>query len=134
MSRINRILDDEKDTMQRLRLITQLLLGFSERNPGLSRIMTGHALMFEQERLQGRINQFFQRIETQLRQVMRERQLREGKGWPMDEAILASHLLSFAEGSICRFVRSGFQQKPTANFEQHWRLLSHQLEGLPLAV
>lgn len=56
ITRINLILKDEKDTTARLRLIVLLLLGFGERNPGLTRILTGHALMFEQDRLQGRIN------------------------------------------------------------------------------
>lgn len=74
ITRINLILKDEKDTTARLRLIVLLLLGFGERNPGLTRILTGHALMFEQDRLQGRINQLFERIEAQLRQVLRERE------------------------------------------------------------
>lgn len=74
ITRINLILKDEKDTTTRLRLIVLLLLGFGERNPGLTRILTGHALMFEQDRLQGRINQLFERIEAQLRQVLRERE------------------------------------------------------------
>lgn len=73
ITRINLILKDEKDTSARLRLIVLLILGFGERNPGLTRILTGHALMFEQDRLQGRINQLFERIEVQLRQVMREK-------------------------------------------------------------
>lgn len=73
ITRINLILKDEKDTTARLRLIVQLILGFGERNPGLTRILTGHALMFEQDRLQGRINQLFERIEAQLRQVLREK-------------------------------------------------------------
>ncbi len=85
-TRINRILDDEKDTLNRLRMVLQLILGFAERNPGLTRIMTGHALMFEQDRLQARINQLFERIETQLRQILRERKLREGKGFPVMKA------------------------------------------------
>lgn len=51
-TRINRILDDEKDTLNRLRMVLQLILVFAERNPGLTRIMTGHALMFEQDCLQ----------------------------------------------------------------------------------
>lgn len=49
--------------------------------------------MFEQDRLQARINQLFERIETQLRQILRERKLREGKGFPVDESILAAQLL-----------------------------------------
>ncbi|MDX1302662.1 nucleoid occlusion factor SlmA [Photobacterium sp.] len=126
-TRINRILDEEKDTMNRLRMMLQLILVFAERNPGLTRIMTGHALMFEQDRLQSRINQLFERIETQIRQVLRERKLREGKGFPVDEIILAAQLLGQVEGSLNRYVRSSFKYKPTENFDDYWQLLSAQL-------
>lgn len=68
-----------KNTSTRLRLIVLLILGFGERNPGLTRILTGHALMFEQDRLQGRINQLFERIEAQLRQVLREKECVKAK-------------------------------------------------------
>ena len=127
MSRINLILTDEKDTLLRLRLIVQLLLGFAEKNPGLTRILTGHALMFEQDRLQNRINQLFERIETQLRQVMRERKLREGKGFAQDEGLLASQLLAFCEGLMSRFVRSEFRYLPTQDFDIRWQLLTAEL-------
>ncbi|OBU09491.1 nucleoid occlusion factor SlmA [Photobacterium aquimaris] len=126
-TRINRILDDEKDTLTRLRMVLQLILMFGERNPGLSRIMTGHALMFEQDRLQSRINQLFERIESQLRQILKERKLREGKGFPIDESILAAQLLGQVEGSLSRYVRSSFKYKPTENFDDYWQLLSGQL-------
>ena len=126
-TRINRILDDEKDTLTRLRMVLQLILMFGERNPGLSRIMTGHALMFEQDRLQFRINQLFERIESQLRQILKERKLREGKGFPVDESILAAQLLGQVEGSLSRYVRSNFKYKPTENFDDYWQLLSGQL-------
>ncbi|MGL5008113.1 MAG: nucleoid occlusion factor SlmA [Plesiomonas sp.] len=127
MSRINLILTDEKDTLLRLRLIIQLLLGFAEKNPGLTRILTGHALMFEQDRLQSRINQLFERIEAQLRQVMRERKLREGKGFNHDESLLAVQLLAFCEGLMLRFVRSEFRHLPTADFDTRWQLLTAEL-------
>lgn len=126
--RINRIQNDEKDTLTRLRLTLQLLLVFGERNPGLCRIMTGHALMFEQDKLQIRINQLFEKIETQLRQILRERQLREGKGFPVNEAVLAAQLLGQVEGSLNRFVRSHFKHLPTADFDEYWLLLSAQLD------
>ena len=100
ITRINLILKDEKDTTARLRLIVQLILGFGERNPGLTRILTGHALMFEQDRLQGRINQLFERIEAQLRQVLREKKMREGEGYSTDETLLASQILAFCEGML----------------------------------
>lgn len=128
LSRINRILAEEKDTLNRIRLVLQLLLAFAERNPGLSRIMSGHALMFENERLRSRINQLFDRIETQLRQILRERQIREGKSFPVDESILAAQLLGQVEGSLNRFVRSDFKYQPTENFDQYWALLKAQME------
>lgn len=128
MSRINRILDEEKDTLQRIRMVLQLILAFAERNPGLTRIMSGHALMFENERLRGRINQLFERIEMQLRQILRERQIREGKSFPVSESILAAQLLGQVEGSLNRFVRSDFKYQPTENFEEYWALLSAQIQ------
>jgi TetR/AcrR family transcriptional regulator len=128
ISRINLILQDEKETLNRLRLILLLILGFAERNPGLTRIMTGHALMFEQERLQGRINQLFERIEAQLRQVLKERKLREGKGFSVDETLLASQMLAFCEGMLSRYVRSEFRYRPTEDFDARWPLLAAQLQ------
>ncbi|WP_413285406.1 nucleoid occlusion factor SlmA [Vibrio sp. MA40-2] len=128
MSRINRILNDEKDTLQRIRLVLQLILVFAERNPGLTRIMSGHALMFENERLRSRINQLYERIEAQLRQILRERQIRENKSFPVSESILAAQLLGQVEGSLNRFVRSDFKYQPTENFEEYWALLSAQLQ------
>lgn len=127
ISRINLILQDEKETLNRLRLILLLILGFAERNPGLTRIMSGHALMFEQDRLQGRINQLYERIEVQLRQILRERKLREGEAFELDESLLASHLLAFCEGMLSRFVRTEFKYRPTQEFELRWPVLVAQL-------
>ncbi|HGM5492888.1 TPA: nucleoid occlusion factor SlmA [Serratia fonticola] len=128
ITRINLILQDEKETFNRLRLIVLLILGFAERNPGLTRIMTGHALMFEQDRLQGRINQLFERIEAQLRQVLKERKLREGKGFIVDETLLASQILAFCEGMLSRYIRSEFRYRPTQDFDARWPLLAAQLQ------
>ncbi|MGR5133214.1 nucleoid occlusion factor SlmA [Vibrio alfacsensis] len=128
MTRINRILDDEKDTLERIRMVIHLILAFSERNPGLTRILSGHALMFENERLRERINQLFERIETQLRQILRERKIREGKSFPVEERILAAQILGQVEGSLNRFVRSDFKYHPTANFDEYWALLSAQIK------
>lgn len=128
ITRINLILQDEKEAFNRLRLIILLILGFAERNPGLTRIMTGHALMFEQDRLQGRINQLFERIEAQLRQVLKERRLREGKSFSIDETLLASQLLAFCEGMLSRYIRSEFRYRPTQDFDARWPLLAAQLQ------
>lgn len=127
LSRINTIMQDEPKTFTRLQLILALILGFSEKNPGLTRIMTGHALMFEQEQLQERISQLFERIETQIKQVLRERKIREGVAFTTDERILSSQLLAFCEGMMSRYSRSGFKYLPTTNFDTRWALLAKQL-------
>ncbi|MDF7666901.1 nucleoid occlusion factor SlmA [Orbaceae bacterium ESL0727] len=127
LSRINLILKNETNTLTRLQLILALILGFSEKNPGLTRIMTGHALMFEKEQLQDRISQLFERIETQIKQVLRERKIREGIAYTTDERILSSQLLAFCEGMMVRYCRSGFKYLPTTHFDTRWSLLVKQL-------
>ncbi|HDS3051610.1 nucleoid occlusion factor SlmA [Morganella morganii] len=128
ISRINLILQDEKETISRIKLILMLILGFSEKNPGLTRIMTGHALMFEQDKLQSRINQLYERIEAQLRQVLKEKRIRDGSSFTYDESLLASQLLAFCEGMLSRFVRSEFKYRPTQEFEARWPLILAQLQ------
>ncbi|MCP3128786.1 nucleoid occlusion factor SlmA [Shewanella sp. KJ2020] len=127
LSRINLIMDDEKDTMKRCQLVLQLLLIFAERNPGISRVLNGDALLGENERLRSRISTLFAKIETQLKQILREKTLREGKGFNLDEAILANLLLAFAEGRIAQFVRSEFKLKPTDHFDEQWTFIQQQL-------
>lgn len=125
-SRVNLILKEEKDTLTRLQLILQFILIFADKNPGLCRILTGHALMFENERLQVRINQLLDKVESQLKQVLRERKLREEKGFPIDEAILAGQLLNQIEGRLNHYVRSNFKSHPSQNFAEYWTLLVKQ--------
>ncbi|MDX1266426.1 MAG: nucleoid occlusion factor SlmA, partial [Oceanisphaera sp.] len=121
---------DEKDSALRLRYIMQLVLGFCERNPGITRLLNGDALQGEHERLLARINQLFERLETQLKQVMRERRLYEGEGFAEDEKVLANLLLAYVEGRINQYVRSQFRTKPTQHFDSHWQLLQPQLASL----
>lgn len=127
LTRINLIQEEEKDTMRRCQLVLQLLLVFAERNPGISRVLNGDALLGENERLRSRISQLFSKIETHLKQILREKSLREGQGFNLDEAMLANLLLAFAEGRIAQFVRSEFKQKPTEHFEQQWDFIQQQL-------
>ncbi|GHA13680.1 nucleoid occlusion factor SlmA [Oceanisphaera arctica] len=131
-SRINLILQDEKDSALRLRYIMQLVLGFCERNPGITRLLNGDALQGEHERLLARINQLFDRLDTQLKQVMRERRLYEGEGFAEDEKVLANLLLAYVEGRINQYVRSQFRIKPTHHFDSHWQLLQPQLAAVTI--
>ncbi|BEU05288.1 nucleoid occlusion factor SlmA [Agarivorans sp. OAG1] len=127
LSRINLIQEEQKDTLNRCQHILMLLLGFAERNPGLSRILTGDALQGEHERLRARVSILFDKIEVQLKQVLRERRLREGQGFLIEENSLATLLLAYTEGRISQYVRSEFKLEPTAQFDTHWGFLKQQL-------
>jgi TetR/AcrR family transcriptional regulator len=125
-SRINKIINEEKDTATRCQLILHLILGFAEKNPGITRILNGDALMGEQDRLRERIAQLYERLETQMKQVLRERKLREGKTLPADEGIIANLLVCYADGRINQFIRSEFTRKPTENFAEQWQFINKQ--------
>ena len=77
-SLINKILDQETDVTVRCEKIIYLVLSFSERNPGITRIIIGDVLLGENERLHARVTQFFERIESQIRQILREANLSNG--------------------------------------------------------
>ena len=119
-SRINLILADHKESLIRCHHILHVLLVFAERNPGMCRILSGDALMGENERLRTRVNQFFEKLESQFKQVLRERKLREGKTFSVSEQALANMLVSYSEGKISQYVRSGFNKKPSDDFNEQW--------------
>lgn len=123
LSRINIILTDHKEALTRCHHILNVLLVFAERNPGMCRIMSGDALMGENDRLRARVNQFFEKIEVQFKQVLRERKLREGKSFTINEQALANIIVSYAEGKISQYVRSSFTKKPSEDFSEQWQFL-----------
>jgi TetR/AcrR family transcriptional regulator len=121
---INRILEDEKDAVARCEKMCTLILGFSAKNPGISSILVGTAITGETERLHQRVDQFFERLETQFRQVLRERELTlpQAGGRPVNET--ANLLLVVLEGHLQKFVRGGFRQSPLLCWEKEWSILS----------
>ena len=121
---VNRILADEPDVVNRCQKMLGLLLGFSERNPGITRVLIGDALVGENERLRTRVGQFFDRLETQFRQVLREATLCEGLRPAASAPAAASLLLAVAEGRMSRFVRSGFKATPTSHWQEQWDALA----------
>jgi TetR/AcrR family transcriptional regulator len=122
-SRVNIILAEESSAAGRCEKMLTLLLTFTERNPGITRILTGDALAGETERLHARVAQLFDRFETQLKQVLREAEMREGIRPVLPVNTAASLLLAAAEGRISQYVRSGFQRSPTEAWEDQWALL-----------
>jgi TetR/AcrR family transcriptional regulator len=120
---ISRILTEEADTATRCERILRLLLGFAERNAGITRVLLGDALIGEHERLQARAIQFFNRVETQLKQVLREGEAGSGARWPVPVSAIAGLLLAVAEGRMVQFARSRFQRSPLEGWEDQWRVL-----------
>lgn len=123
-SLVGKILEDDQNAITRCEKISTLLLGFSAKNPGISSILVGTALTGETERLHQRVNQFFERLETQFRQILRERELTltEAGGRPVNET--ANLLVVVIEGHMQQFVRSSFKQSPLSGWDKQWPLLA----------
>jgi TetR/AcrR family transcriptional regulator len=104
--------------------IVAVLLQFGERNPGMTRVMVGDALVYENERLVARMNQFFDRIESSLRQVLRAAAEGRGSATPTVEAnAQASVMVSFVIGRLQRYARSGFNRSPTEQLDAALHML-----------
>ena len=123
-SLINRILKEESSALKRCENILSLLLGFSERNPGLTRILSGDILTGETERLRIRVSQFYERVETQLKQVLREGEMNKELTLTIPVQAQANLLLAVVEGRIIQFVRSGFKRSPVEQWNNQWALLA----------
>ena len=126
-ARISRIVSEEDSAAIRCQNILLLLLTFCDKNPGMTRLLTGDALAGETERLRERIAQFFNRLEAQLKQVLREAQIRENLKTTISPAILANLLLASCEGRLVQFVRSEFKVSPLDNWDTQWDFLSKNL-------
>ena len=115
---INQITEREPSGLQQASKVVTLLLQFGEKNPGMTRVMVGDALVFEHDRLVARMNQFFDRIESQLRQSLRSAGDAAGSLTASADAnARASVLTSFAVGRLQRYARSGFKRQPTEHLE-----------------
>jgi TetR/AcrR family transcriptional regulator len=116
---VNQILEREGATgAQQAAKILTLLVQFAERNPGMTRVMVGDALVYENERLQQRMNQFFDKIEATLRQVLRGAAAADGSATPsVDAQVRAAALTAFVVGQLQRFARSGFRRAPSEHLE-----------------
>lgn len=128
---INRILDEDKSMTGRCEKVLSLVLGFAQKNPGITRLMTGDALVGETERLRKRVDKFYERLETQLKQILREGEAQGAlpKGSPIPAQ--ANMLLCVIEGRINQFVRSSFSSTPMQYWEVQWPLLKRSLEMIP---
>jgi TetR/AcrR family transcriptional regulator len=114
---MNKITTDETDGLKQVQLMLQTMLKFAERNPGMSRVLIGDALVNEDDALQARINQLLDRLEASLKQSLR---IAEAQGNKIaDAGIAANTMISFVLGRWHAFAKSGFKRKPSDNLEQH---------------
>jgi TetR/AcrR family transcriptional regulator len=105
----NKITEDESDGRKQAEKLLEMLLAFAEKNPGMVRVMTGDALTGEHERLQARMNQFYERFESTLKQALRV-------GSDSDAGGRAGALIRYAIGCLHQFAKSGFNKKPSESF------------------
>ena len=115
---VNQIAEREGDHAARARKLVVMVLQFAEKNPGMTRVMVGDALVFENDRLQERMNQFFDKLESSLRQSLREAATASADATPTVNAqVRASVMVAFMVGRLQRFARSGFRRLPSEHLD-----------------
>ena len=114
---VNKIQSEERDPMKQVESIIATLLGFAQKNPGMTRVLIGDALVNENERLQERMNQFLDRIETSLKQSFRMAVTHEEVPPQFDAAARSALIVAFVVGRWHRFAKTGFRKTPSDNIE-----------------
>ncbi len=122
-SRISRILEEDMPAAARCEKILWLVLSFAEKNPGLARLLYGDALAGERDKLRMRVMQFFDRLNTQFRQIFREAEVRENLRMVAPASLSAGLLVAVLDGKISQYARSGFREMPTQGWKEQWQLL-----------
>ena len=121
---INQIMERDADAAQKAARRVTVVLQFGEKNPGMTRVMVGDALVFENDRLQQRMNQFFDRIESSLRQVLRDGAQAQQSATPtVDAQVRAALMVSFVQGRLQRHARSGFKRSALEHLEASLALM-----------
>ena len=126
-SRIGRLSEEQVGAVARCSGLLRLYIEFCERNPGITRLLTGRALTGEASQLHHQVAQLYDRLETHLRQYLREAELREGIRTRIPVAAAANLLLASAEGKVNLYCRSDFSRPPTEGWADQWRILTDNL-------
>jgi TetR/AcrR family transcriptional regulator len=122
-SLVNKISVEEGSGVKQIEATMAMLLGFAQKNPGMTRVLIGDALVNEDGRLQARINQLHDRIESSLKQSIRIAQTQQELEIPLDPAAQANLLMCFVTGRWHQFAKSGFRRSPTELWQQQWQAL-----------
>ena len=121
---VNKITADETSGLRQAEGIVAMLLGFAQKNRGMTRVLIGDALVNENERLQARINQFLDRVETTLKQALRIAVTQGELDADIDVGAQANVLLCYVIGRWQLFGKSGYARDPMAQWPQQWAILS----------
>ncbi len=119
---INQITTQQENGLLQVQAITGMLLNFAERNPGMTRVIIGDALVNEDPRLQLRMNQFVERVELAIKQAMRVA-VSQGQAVEAEVATRANMITSLVMGRWHRFAKTGFQQSPSDNAQAQIQLM-----------
>ena len=120
---INKITSEETSGLKQLEAVTAMLLGFAQKNRGMTRVLIGDALVHENERLQMRINQLHDRVEATLKQALRFAAGQNELPAAPDASARANLIMSFVAGRWHQFAKSGFKRDPMQYWAEQWRLL-----------
>ena len=118
---INRIAAEETSGLKQIEKSITMLLGFAQKNPGMTRVLIGDALVHENDRLQTRINQLLDRVEASLKQSLRFASQQGEIPESADQAAYANLLLSMVVGRWHQFAKSGFKRDPMVLWPEHWK-------------
>ena len=119
---INQITAQQPNGLLQVQAMTNMLLNFAERNPGMTRVIIGDALVNEDVRLQQRMNQFVERVELAIKQAMRVA-VSQGQATEGEVALRANMITSLVLGRWHRFAKTGFKQNPSENAQAQIHLL-----------
>ncbi len=120
---ITQILKNEAASTNQIEHIVSSILLFAKRNPGICTVLTGQALMGEKGELKQRVDQLFQRVETQLKQIFRQSELNKEISYGANSAVYADLILAIIEGQISEYVRTHFKSDPVKNWKAQWLLI-----------
>jgi TetR/AcrR family transcriptional regulator len=118
---VNKITTEEKSGLRQLEAIISVLLGFAQKNRGMTRVLIGDALVNEDERLQLRINQLLDRLEAVLKQALRFGITQNEIAADVDVTAHANLLMSYVTGRWHQFAKSGFKRDPAELWAKQWR-------------
>ncbi len=126
-SLINKITSEEQSGLRQTEAIIAMLLGFAQKNRGMTRVLIGDALVTEDEALQARINQIHDRLEAALKQALRFAITQKEIAGDIDPAAQANALMSFVAGRWHQYAKSGFRRDPMEHWQKQWKQL---MEGV----